>query len=52
MSYAIDSAAVGPLMPRFYFNVVSDAGKVVDLEGSALATLEHARWEAVQMPGR
>lgn len=35
-------------MPRFYFNVVSEAGTVVDPEGSDLATLEHARREAVQ----
>lgn len=35
-------------MPRFYFNVVSQAGTVADLEGSELATLEHARQEAVQ----
>ncbi|MBX4867261.1 MULTISPECIES: DUF6894 family protein [Rhizobium] len=35
-------------MPRFYFNVVSEAGTVVDLEGSELATLTHARREAVQ----
>ncbi|PDT14216.1 hypothetical protein CO670_24225 [Rhizobium sp. J15] len=35
-------------MPRFYFNVVSEAGTVSDLEGSELATIEDARQEAVQ----
>ncbi|OWV89818.1 hypothetical protein ATY78_18150 [Rhizobium sp. R635] len=35
-------------MPRFYFNVVSNAGMVIDLEGSDLATIEDARREAVQ----
>ncbi|MBB3523693.1 MULTISPECIES: DUF6894 family protein [Rhizobium] len=35
-------------IPRFYFNVVSDAPVVVDLEGSELATLADARREAVQ----
>ncbi|WP_425376288.1 DUF6894 family protein [Rhizobium vallis] len=35
-------------MPRFYFNVVSGADTVIDPEGSELATLEDARYEAVQ----
>ncbi|WP_246720424.1 DUF6894 family protein [Rhizobium lentis] len=35
-------------MPKFHFNVVSDAAVVVDLEGSDLPTLEDARREAVQ----
>ncbi|MFS8148872.1 DUF6894 family protein [Rhizobium sp. BR 249] len=35
-------------MPKFYFNVVSNAGMVIDLEGSDLATIEDARREAVQ----
>ncbi|ABC93958.1 hypothetical conserved protein (plasmid) [Rhizobium etli CFN 42] len=35
-------------MPRFYFNVVSNTGTVVDPEGSRLATIEDARREAVQ----
>ncbi|WP_311044661.1 DUF6894 family protein [Rhizobium sp. NLR10b] len=46
--YGIDSATIGRLMPRFYFNVVSDTGTVVDPDGSELATIEDARREAVQ----
>ncbi|ANK88689.1 hypothetical protein AMK01_PD00068 (plasmid) [Rhizobium sp. N6212] len=39
---------MGRPMPRFYFNVVSDTGMIVDPEGSELATVEDARREAVQ----
>lgn len=39
---------MGRLMPRFFFNVVSGAGMVIDPEGSVLATIDDARREAVQ----
>ncbi|MBB4481369.1 DUF6894 family protein [Rhizobium etli] len=35
-------------MPRFYFNVISGAATVADLEGTELVSLEDARLEAVQ----
>ncbi|TCU07024.1 DUF6894 family protein [Rhizobium sullae] len=34
-------------MPRFYFNLVTGSGVVVDPEGTELATLDEARSEAI-----
>jgi len=35
-------------MPRFYFNVVTDHGRILDAEGTELSALEEARSEALE----
>ncbi|MBB2677378.1 DUF6894 family protein [Rhizobium phaseoli] len=47
-SCGIASATMGPRMPRYYFNIVSNAATVVDPDGTELATIEDARGEAVK----
>ena len=34
-------------MPRFYFNIITGGGPLIDFEGTELADLEHARAEAI-----
>ena len=35
-------------MPRFYFNVITDHGRILDDEGTELPTLDEARAEALE----
>ena len=34
-------------MPRFYFNIITAGGPLIDFEGTELADLEDARAEAI-----
>lgn len=35
-------------MPRYFFNIITASGRIVDEEGTELRDLDHARLEAIE----